>query len=216
MLKTDDIRSGQRTIRRSTRTDPSFLLERRERGDSGCNMRRSSSALAERPHTACRLRNLADFIFSATTTRRRTRRRRRRRRRRMTVDDGGRRRPRRQFANSYLTERPFLRKLRYPRIRCERARRNSPHPSAGAAPLRFSMTRVIFSAIVISVKLPLHAVSIELGMTQNAYIFLEIWNRNKSVAGKIQIARSIVEILRLYRFTPSIMISRVVALILNE
>lgn len=29
---------------------------------------RSSSALIERPHTACRLRNLADFIFSTTTT----------------------------------------------------------------------------------------------------------------------------------------------------
>jgi hypothetical protein len=44
------------------------------------------------------------------------------------------------------------------------------------------VTRVIFSAIVISVELPLDAVSIELGITQNAYIFLEIWNRNKSVA----------------------------------
>ena len=29
---------------------------------------RSSSALIERPRTACRLRNLADFIFSTTTT----------------------------------------------------------------------------------------------------------------------------------------------------
>lgn len=28
---------------------------------------RSSSALIERPHTACRLRNLADFILSTTT-----------------------------------------------------------------------------------------------------------------------------------------------------
>jgi len=62
----------------------------------------------------------------------------------------------------------------------ERARQNSPHPSAGAALLRFSVTRVIFSAIVISVELAL--VSIGLGVIQNAYIFLETWNRNKSMA----------------------------------
>lgn len=80
LLKTNGICSGQQTIRRSARADSPFFFERKEREDSGCNMRRSSSALAERVLILPAGSVIWQILFSL---------RRRRRRRWTTVDDAG-------------------------------------------------------------------------------------------------------------------------------
>jgi len=99
-----------------------------------CDLR-SSSALIERPHTACRLRNLADFIFSTTTIRRR------RWRRWTTVRE----------LISHGASVPAESSISPNMAWWENGTKFSA--SSEAASFRFSMTRVIFSAIVISVEL---------------------------------------------------------------
>jgi len=58
----------RQTIRRRFARCACFYSKRKERKASGCNMRPTVIVCSYSPHTACRLRNLADFILSTTAT----------------------------------------------------------------------------------------------------------------------------------------------------
>lgn len=102
---------------------------------------RSSSALVERPHTACRLRNLADFIFSTTTT--------------MTVDDVGLYDSSRTHISQRVRSCGNFDIPEYSVSEKERGRERERGEilCVLSKKLRFSVTRVIFSAIAIYIPL---------------------------------------------------------------